>query len=81
MQTRKLTNVIIGKSSLGSKCRFVRQRRCPVSGIPDYVRRQRKPFSRMVLSIHQEQPLVFLALCYLAAVSHVLSLHHVLTTF
>jgi hypothetical protein len=54
MQSRKLTNMIIGISSLGNERRFVR-RRCPVSGIPDYVRRQRKPFNMISLSIYQEQ--------------------------
>ena len=81
MQIRKLTNMIIGKSSLGNNRRFVRHQRCPVSGIPDHVRLQGPSFNRMGLSIYQEQPLVFLVLCYLAAVSHVLSSNPVLTTF
>jgi hypothetical protein len=81
MQSRKLTNMIIGMSSLGNNRRFVRHRRCPVSGISDHVRLQGPSFNRMGLSIYQEQPLVFLALCNSAAVSHVLSLTPVLTTF
>lgn len=68
MQSRKLTNVIIGKSSLGNERRFVLQRRCPVSGLSDYVCIQRQSINRTGSFNPQEQLFIFLALCTSACV-------------